>query len=542
VNFIQTFWSCNKRKLLGDGFGFFSPEYHWMSWTLSCLQLRKYYGSLTLYTDSAAAKILIDCLKLPYTELVCNLDKFTNIHPHLWALPKIYTYSLQETPFLHIDGDVFIWKAFEAELLNAKLICQNKETSPFFYTAVIENLKEFFSYLPQEIMKESVAEPHLYAYNAGLMGGSDINFFNQYCLEAFKFVNCNKDRFHKINVSAFNNIYEQLLFYCMAKQQGKIVTTFFQDPVENLNYTGFADFAEIPFNKKYVHLHSNYKRNRLVCRQLAGRLRNDFPEYYYRIISMFKKTNVKFDNFAYSNFSEKSETRLLRLFNKTKQNDKNESFILVKAEERFSSWRSEILDSFFSTAQNKSFPEELVACLKKDLIKLENTISSILKKTFSRIDLHAIYRRDVLSVSWHELIFGSPDIIGEKRIIWNRECKMSSTRFDWSYLDESSLPVEWKLRNVINSAGGNNQAVIIPECVGEGYSLFYADELDVLIFSLLKKPRSVRDLFDHIVAAFDPDELKDGVTELQLLIYGRIKTGLVHKTISSCGCMNTITP
>ena len=73
-----------------------------MGWALSCLQLRKYYPEVVLYTDKVGAEMLIDTLKLPYTEVACEFDKFNDIHKDLWALPKIHAYASQHTPFLHV--------------------------------------------------------------------------------------------------------------------------------------------------------------------------------------------------------------------------------------------------------------------------------------------------------------------------------------------------------------------------------------------------------------------------------------------------------
>jgi len=104
MNIIQSSWACNQPDLLTANSGWLAPEYNLMSWALSCLQLKQYYPDVVLYSDSVSAKMLIDTLQLPYTEVVCNLDVLNKYHPQLWALPKIHTYSQQETPFLHVDG------------------------------------------------------------------------------------------------------------------------------------------------------------------------------------------------------------------------------------------------------------------------------------------------------------------------------------------------------------------------------------------------------------------------------------------------------
>jgi len=117
MNYIHTFHINPDKDPFRYPFGWVAPEYHLMGWALSCLQLQKIYGEVSLFANSQAARLLIDTLQLPYTDVQVKHDKLTLLHPDLWALPKIYTYSIQEQPFLHIDGDVFLFNPFDANLL-----------------------------------------------------------------------------------------------------------------------------------------------------------------------------------------------------------------------------------------------------------------------------------------------------------------------------------------------------------------------------------------------------------------------------------------
>lgn len=105
MRIVQTFWTAGKDPLR-ESFGWLHPEYNLMSWALSCLSLRSHYDEVALYTDSVGKQLLIDKLKLPYTEVNVVFDDFKCLPQH-WALSKIKTYSLQTGPFLHVDGDVY---------------------------------------------------------------------------------------------------------------------------------------------------------------------------------------------------------------------------------------------------------------------------------------------------------------------------------------------------------------------------------------------------------------------------------------------------
>lgn len=106
---IQTFWTNNEFKVENSG-GWLSPEFHWMSWALSSLQLRKFYDDLTLYTDNNGKFILIDKLNYPYKNVQLSHNNLRIYPKNIWILGKIHTFSLQERTFMYVDGDVYIWK------------------------------------------------------------------------------------------------------------------------------------------------------------------------------------------------------------------------------------------------------------------------------------------------------------------------------------------------------------------------------------------------------------------------------------------------
>jgi len=75
MNFLQTLYNDDSKDPFRDSFGWASPEYHLMGWALSCLQLRRIYGNITLFANSPAAHLLIDTLQLPYAKVDLNLRK-----------------------------------------------------------------------------------------------------------------------------------------------------------------------------------------------------------------------------------------------------------------------------------------------------------------------------------------------------------------------------------------------------------------------------------------------------------------------------------
>ena len=157
--------------------GWVDKKYNYMSWALSCLQFKKYYNNVELVTDSIGYELLIEKIGLPYSKVDIELDQLNNYHPDLWALGKIQAYSIQNEPFIHADGDVFIFKKFEESFEKSPLIAQNLETEFSYYYEIFKNIEENFDYIPQVLIESKTINGGIIGVNAGLLGGSDFCFF-----------------------------------------------------------------------------------------------------------------------------------------------------------------------------------------------------------------------------------------------------------------------------------------------------------------------------------------------------------------------------
>ena len=73
MKIIQSFWTGNKNSLT-DSYGWLLPIFNYLSWIISCNQLRRYYDDVTLVTDSQGYDVLINKLHLPYTDVIVSLD------------------------------------------------------------------------------------------------------------------------------------------------------------------------------------------------------------------------------------------------------------------------------------------------------------------------------------------------------------------------------------------------------------------------------------------------------------------------------------
>lgn len=317
MKIIQTLWTLPMRSQdIEEGRfngGWISAKYNIMSIALSCLSLHKFYPSIELVTDTFGYNLIND-IKLPYSKIAIALD--TLKYPtSLWAIPKIYTYTLQNEPFLHVDNDIFIWENCFSKLLKHNLVVQNKY---FLKNVQKEKLNWVLNDFKEQpaCLKNIESNKRLSSVSVGLFGGSDIDFINQYASETLNFVRKNDTAIlNQIPnfVAGSNSIFDEFIFCQMAKNKNKKITAFL--PQKAMNYQ-VAHFNKVPFECTYIHLMSYYKKIDYLCNQVEFRLKYHFPEHYKLILerledkqfdeteSVFQKaknTYILFENFKDKN-------------------------------------------------------------------------------------------------------------------------------------------------------------------------------------------------------------------------------------------------
>ncbi|KWW27685.1 MAG: Uncharacterized protein AUK64_2073 [bacterium P201] len=261
MNIIQTFYSY-KEDSIHDNAGFLTPDMNWKSMALSCLLLKRHFKEVTLYCNHRVKNVIIDKLKIPYDNIIEVPDFMEEYKEcNLWALPKIYTYSLQHEPFLHVDCDWFMFEKLSDSILEADVFGQNIEYDDQMYNRhVLEKLISNGCVLPSLVIDEYKQEKILRVVNAGILGGNDIPIIQKYVGVIFDFINDNKTILQELNDGFVNSIYEQLFFYLIAQKhhcklglctKGDYLSTKFDWlPI---------DFTYSP-KSGYMHLLANLKR------------------------------------------------------------------------------------------------------------------------------------------------------------------------------------------------------------------------------------------------------------------------------------------
>jgi hypothetical protein len=299
MKIVQSLWSKPAQVVMRQGeiprhaCGWADKKYNYLSWILSVHQFKRFYEEVELVTDACGYELLINKLELPYSRVQVVLDELNNYPASLWAIGKIFAYSLQKEPFIHADGDVFIWARFEERLERSALLCQCREEGEFYnrpYWKMLLTLAQNFDYYPLFFNKGLGINRSIKSINAGIFGGSDTPFIRKYCEAAFDFVNRNLKNLHKIECNFFNAIFEQFLFRALCEDQKRELN--YLNPAVSLSRSHFTEYTGIPAKIRYMHPFGIFKRNSYVAEWLEYKVLTDYPDQYYMLIRLLKANEI----------------------------------------------------------------------------------------------------------------------------------------------------------------------------------------------------------------------------------------------------------
>jgi hypothetical protein len=286
---VWSFWS--KPYLARRHATWPSETHHLLSWVLAVESARRHFSETHLYTDDAGAQLLVGQLGLEFTRVSTELNALADADPAWWALGKLYTYHLQDAPFVHLDNDVFLWKRPPERVTGADVFAQNPE--PF---------RPGFSYYQPERVEAAIRSaggwlPAAWVwYRAarrqrgeccGIFGGRRVDFIRAFADQALRLVQ------HPANQRAWAGqpnkvghkiVIEQYLLAAavehqraLARSPGQAVAIayLFSSPARAFDP---AEASRIG----YTHLIADAKRNPLYMQRLEARVRRDLPGWYER--------------------------------------------------------------------------------------------------------------------------------------------------------------------------------------------------------------------------------------------------------------------
>lgn len=294
INLIHSYWSKPSITKFGNHSSvWFSERHHALSWAFSLLRLKTLGYKVTLYTDSSGYEWLIENLNLPYDNVDISLDQLS-IPNNLWSLAKMWVYSEQKEPFIHFDGDVYIWNDdFIKELNQNDIICQHIERDFPYYKDYFEILiKERYT-LNENIFPRTIDSFDNIALNCGVIGGYNIGFFRTLWNEAYSLYKTNEAKSISLNMGV-NTLFEQHLAYKALKNSNLQFKTALKQEVK-YNDDFLPSFEMTPFEKKYVHLSTSAKKSPRLLKELENRMMYEFPTYYDSINKYYQaKKQISF--------------------------------------------------------------------------------------------------------------------------------------------------------------------------------------------------------------------------------------------------------
>lgn len=300
MKIVQSFWTkplfADEQNVYQNRYngGWINYRYCLLSMAYSCLTISKVYPELEIYTDDYGIKLLEEELCLPYKAFHADLNVI-DLDPALWAYGKLFTYSLQQNSFLHVDNDIFIWGGFPNEIINASVACQNIEqivpNSTDDYIRALDYMHKKFKSIPRFFSEGE----NTHAANMGIFGGNDLQFIHHYSVEAMNNVH---SMYEDIlcsgrNKGRFNVLLEQLFLTKYAQKQNRAICYLLKES-ETTDITRFLSIEAAQYEGKFMHSLGALKQSPYICEQIEYRMKSDFPEYYNHIVDYLKSKGFSF--------------------------------------------------------------------------------------------------------------------------------------------------------------------------------------------------------------------------------------------------------
>lgn len=218
---VWSFWSKPFRQYKGRIWR--EPRHHLLAWGLSLKLARQHFDETQLVTDSAGKAMLVDELGLEFDSVSTELDRLYDADPGWWALGKLVAYSIQQSPFIHLDTDVFLWKAPPPVLLSAPVFAQCPEHHALDHAwCGPRDLEALFvrhgATLPVEWQWASSLHTNSFREeNCGILGGNRVDFIRYYANTAIDLVSdpAYAELWRELpEKSGFNMVIEQYLLSC----------------------------------------------------------------------------------------------------------------------------------------------------------------------------------------------------------------------------------------------------------------------------------------------------------------------------------------
>ena len=230
-------------------FGFNNESDFALSWITSVKSAKLHFKNVVLVTDTWAWDNIFSKLDLPFDEVKLTLDSIDE-NTNMWAISKAHAILEMNEPFLHIDSDVYIWESLDKKYLMSNLLVQSNESSESdiqsdFYYSLYEIHNLYFKGINTYLDNSNLIERDIYAYNCGVVGGTDVEFLRKWAGQMIETANVIDTIIPSIDELEFNPSdvmvwVEQTLLMLMAEHHMVDVSELVEIGVEQSYYTHFC--------------------------------------------------------------------------------------------------------------------------------------------------------------------------------------------------------------------------------------------------------------------------------------------------------------
>lgn len=180
---VWSFWSKPFRT--GTSWPWREPIHHLLAWGLSVRLAGSHYPDTMLVTDTPGRALLVDALGLRFSEVSTALDALEDADPTFWMAGKLLAYTLQDSPFVHLDTDVFLWRPLPAAVATAPVFAQHKDVFQVTDYSGPRVIEDAFARAGLTLPAEwqwfrSHQARHYHEANCGILGGTSPGFFRHY--------------------------------------------------------------------------------------------------------------------------------------------------------------------------------------------------------------------------------------------------------------------------------------------------------------------------------------------------------------------------
>ena len=293
---MRAVWSFWTKPIRDHGLvGWIDTKHHLFSWVLSVETARRHYPETSLITDDDGARMLIDRLGLPFENVSTALSTLESHNSQWYAMGKLYAYAMQTEPFVHIDGDVYLWNQLPERMERADVLAQNPEFfnfgASYYRPDALERAlaKNGHGWIPEEWRWFRSSGLPQKAESCGIIGGTRIDFFNYYAKLAIKLIEHPSNRLAWSHLESYAErmlLAEQYLLSACIEYHKRRKDSAFKGINAEYLFDSLSDAFRPDKAERagFTHLIAGAKSDRAIAARLEIRVKRDYPHHYERCL------------------------------------------------------------------------------------------------------------------------------------------------------------------------------------------------------------------------------------------------------------------